>query len=219
MTDRDQVRGLAHKHIAAGDPLGWFEPLYASASNDAATIPWAKLAPNSNLVRWLDGRAVTPGGRALTVGCGLGDDAEELARRGFRVTAFDLAPTAIEWCRRRFPRSAVAYAVADLLNPPREWRGAFDFVLESYTLQAMPARLREAAMRSLAGFLKPGGQLLVICRGRSPDEPEGDLPWPLTRPELNNLSQGAGLVEREFDDFLDDEDPPVRRFRCVYTRS
>jgi SAM-dependent methyltransferase len=205
--------------MAAGDPLGWFEPLYASASNDPATIPWANLKPNPILVSWLDARQIKIGGRALTVGCGLGDDAEELARRGFRVTAFDLAPTAIEWCKRRFPRSAVEYAVANLLNPPPHWRGAFDFVLESYTLQAMPARLRETAVRSLAQFLAPSGELLLICRGRSPEEPEGELPWPLTRPELNKLSEGAGLVEQEFQDFFDEEVPPVRRFRCVYTRS
>jgi len=40
------------------------------------------------------------------------------------------------------------YTVADLLNPPGEWIGHFDFVLESYTLQVRPPELRPAAMRS-----------------------------------------------------------------------
>ena len=40
---------------------------------------------------------------ALIVACGLGDDAEEVSRRGYQVTAFDLVPAAIGHCRERFP--------------------------------------------------------------------------------------------------------------------
>jgi SAM-dependent methyltransferase len=210
---------LAHKHISEGNPLGWFEPLYASASGDAAALPWADLKPNPNLLAWLDARPMPAGRRGLKVGCGLGDDAEELARRGFDVTAFDIAPTAIRWCERRFPQSRVRYRVADLLEPPAEWNGAFDFVLESYTLQVLPAALRERAMQSLAGFLAEGAELLLICRGRDANDPEGPMPWPLTRNELAALAERAGLVEQSFEEFFDDESPPVRRFRCVYGRS
>ena len=48
-------------------------------------------------------RPAAPGRTALIVACGLGDDAEEVSRRGYRVTAFDLVPAAIEHCRERFP--------------------------------------------------------------------------------------------------------------------
>ena len=53
-THRQTARDLAHKHIAAGDALGWFEVLYAQADGDSSIIPWADLAPNPNLVEWLD---------------------------------------------------------------------------------------------------------------------------------------------------------------------
>ncbi len=216
MTRRAFSKELAQKYLAAGDPVGWFEALYASASDDASAIPWADLKPNPNLLSWLDAHRLPAQSQALVVGCGLGDDAEELARRGLRVTAFDVAPTAIEWCGKRFPRSDVRYVVADLLDPPPEWDGAFDFVLESYTLQALPSDPRERAVHSLARFLSPTGMLLLICRGREPEEPEGELPWPLTREELSRLAGRAGLAAEALEDYLDDEDPPVRRFRAVY---
>lgn len=223
MTQRDSARDLAQKHLAAGDPVGWFEALYASAaaSSDAAAIPWADLAPNPNLLDWFDAHPVPGAGRrALVVGCGLGDDAEELARRGFEVTAFDVAPTAIAWCKRRFPQSRVRYVVADMLDPPAAWAGAFEFILESYTLQALPPDPRARAERSLAGFLAPAGELLVICRAREPDEPEGQAPWPLTRDELTRFAAQSGLVEQAFEDYLDGhESPPVRRFRAAYRRA
>jgi hypothetical protein len=74
-------------------------------------------------------------------------------------------------------------------------------------------------MRSLAGFLSETAELLLVCRGREPGEPAGQMPWPLTREELAGLARQAGLVAQAFEDFLDDERPPVRRFRCVYRRA
>jgi SAM-dependent methyltransferase len=219
MADRDATRTLAEQFLAAGDPTGWFEALYASAGGDASAIPWGDLRPNPNLTQWLDAHPQSGGLRALVVGCGLGDDAEELARRGMKVTAFDVAPIAIEWCRRRFPRSAVTYAVGDVLDPPAAWQGAFDFVLESYTLQALPPGARAKAVRSVAGLLAPSGRLLVICRGRDAGDPEGSLPWPLTRGDLAKLVDECGLVEESFEDYPDPDEPDVRRFRCAFRRA
>ena len=64
-----------------------------------------------------------------------------------------------------------------------------------------------------SGFAGPRGQ-----RAREPEEPEGQLPWPLTRRELAPLA-GQGLRELSFEDFLDREKPPVRRFRVLLARS
>jgi SAM-dependent methyltransferase len=221
MTDekRREVRDLAREYLARGKSVEWFEALYARARGDASVVPWAEMSPNRNLLAWLDRERIVAGGRALVIGCGLGDDAEELARRGWRVTAFDISPTAIDWCRRRFTGSKVDYVVADLLNTPKDWAGAFDFVLESYTLQALPAALRAEAIVKLPGFLAPGGRLLIICRGRDESDPPGEIPWPLTRSELAPLSDAAGLAIQSFEDFLDEaQTPAVRRFRCVYQR-
>jgi len=216
---RNRARQLAADHVARGDVVGWFEPLYAEAAGRAEKVPWADLRPNPHLVEWLDRDKVQGDGRAaLVVGCGLGDDAETLAQRGFKVTAFDIAPTAIDWCRERFPNSAVSYEVADLLKPPAAWNRAFAFILESYTLQVLPPLPRCAAMDRIAELLRAGGTLLVICRGRQPHEPEGQMPWPLLREELSAFEK-VGLVAGRFEEFWDHEDdPPVRRFRSSYVR-
>jgi hypothetical protein len=87
-TNSATAREIAHQHLNAGDPLGWFEDLYSRAGEDTSIIPWADLTPNPNLVEWLD-RQTSVSGLALKIGSGLGDDAEELAQRGFETTAFD----------------------------------------------------------------------------------------------------------------------------------
>src|ERR1700760_3435704 len=115
-----------------------FEEMYAAVGEDLAALPWASLKPFPLLVEWLDRAGAGASGAALVVGTGLGDDAEELARRGFAVTAFDLSPTAIERARERFPDSAVDYRVADLLDLPAGCRERFDLVVEIRTLQSLP---------------------------------------------------------------------------------
>src|SRR5436190_1404721 len=179
--DRARARALAQDAIARGKALSWFEALYREADGGTAVVPWADLVPNPQLVAWLDANP-SIGGRALDVGTGFGDNAEELARRGMDVVAFDVAATAVARARARFPGSPVRYLVADLLDPPADWRAAFDLVAETYTLQVLPPSERGAAVHALRTFVAPGGTLLVIARGREPAEPEGVMPWPLTRP-------------------------------------
>lgn len=216
---RDEMRRLAQESIERGDATGWFEELYQRASGSWGRVPWADLVANPFLVEWLATPSARDGGkRCLVVGCGLGDDAEALASAGFDVVAFDVAQTAIDACRARWPQSRVEYVVADALAPPAAWNRGFDLVFESYTLQVLPPPARAVATAALAALVAPRGRLLVLCRARDRDEPEGQLPWPLTREELDAFT-AHGLTERSCESFLDAESPPVRRFRALYQRN
>lgn len=210
--DRTRARELAQEALGSGDPTGWFERLYQEHEQGQKVVPWADLGVNPNLLEF-DGAGKT----ALAVGCGFGDDAEQLAAWGFKTTAFDVSPSAIRACQQRFPGSRVEYVAADLLAPPEEWTGRFDFVLEVYTLQVLPVEVRPRAIRGLAGFLKKDGIVLSIVRGREENDPAGLMPWPLTRRELD-LFVAAGLREESFEDYFDKESPPVRRFRAIYIK-
>ena len=216
--DRSFARQIAAEHFHREKPTEWFDHLYQAAQTDASRIPWADQRPNTNLLAWRAAHPQDRTGRALVIGCGLGDDAEELARWGYKVTAFDVSPTAIHWCESRFPGSPVTYRVADLLDAPPEWTGAFDFILESYTLQALPPELRTRLIEIVASFVAIAGELLVICRARDEQDPPGDMPWPLTKNELLRFEH-HGLRVREFEDYLDaEEEPPARRFRALFVR-
>src|SRR4051794_18570884 len=126
--DRRKVRALAETFLTRGEPTGWFDALYQSAGGNTGAIPWADQRPNHNLITWLDREHVSSRGRALVIGCGLGDAGGGLWRRGGPVTAFDSPPTASGWCPRRFPKSKVDSAPAARPDPPAKWMHAFDFV-------------------------------------------------------------------------------------------
>ncbi|MBI3208811.1 MAG: class I SAM-dependent methyltransferase [Candidatus Solibacter usitatus] len=212
---RDRMRQIAREHIARGDSLGWFEAVYREARSTADAPPWANRKPNVNLTAWLE-RNPNPQGTACVVGCGFGDDAAELARIGLNVTAFDISPTAIEVCTERFPHLSIHWEAHDLFSLPAAWENSFDFVFEANTLQVLPRVLRGGAFSAVINLVKPGGSLLVIARARDEQEPEGDTPWPLTRAELQSPD---GFRTIMLEDFLDDETPPVRRFRALYLRN
>jgi SAM-dependent methyltransferase len=216
---RFRARELASQAAAAGDGTGWFEKLYKEAEAGVSVVPWADGAPNPHLVSWADGMS-GDGRKALVVGCGLGYDAEFLAGLGFAVTAFDVAPSAIAAARRENPGSTVTYVTADLLNLPTDWAGAFDLVAEAYTVQPLYGPTRAAAIGALPIPVAPGGTLLVIARATDEEEPFRDpaqMPWPLTRAELDAVAGGV-LREVRVEQFLDGEEPPKLRWRAEFRR-
>jgi SAM-dependent methyltransferase len=212
---RKLVQEVAEEHIRDNNPLGWFEDVYASADGNEWVIPWAGLTPNSFMRDWLDEHPFPRGRKALVVGCGLGDDAEDLDRRGLLVTAFDISPTAIQWSRQRFPKTRVNYEVTDLFKAPDRWNRSFDFVWEAYTLQSLQSPLREEAIQTMARWVAPQGILLAVTRGREDNEISQGPPWPLTQQQMA-LFQQAGLKGIEFKDFKDPAKPSIRRFLGCY---
>jgi SAM-dependent methyltransferase len=184
------------------EDLRSFEAMYAAAGDDLS-VPWANLKPFPLLVEWLEGAAAGTGREALVIGCGYGDDAEELARRGFAVSAFDFSPTAIGHARRRFPESAVDYRVADLLDLPAEWRRRFDLVVEIRTLQSLPVEVRKAGAAAIAATVAPGGRLWLFALGRDAHERGETRPWPVTPEELAELERAGLTWESRREDLLD----------------
>jgi SAM-dependent methyltransferase len=187
---------LAAQALSVGRPTAWFDELYAAGRAGRVDMPWDRTEPNPLLADRLgerDGR----GRSAVVVGCGLGADAELLGALGFRTTAFDVSPTAVETARQRYPHSTVRYEVADLLDLPPEWRAAFDLVVEIFTVQALPRQLRPAATAAVASLVASGGELWVISGIAEDDaaEPVGP-PWPLRRTEVAAFAGGRLTVRR-----------------------
>ncbi|WP_216214326.1 class I SAM-dependent methyltransferase [Amycolatopsis aidingensis] len=206
---------LATRSLAEGDATGWFDRLYREARAGSVAMPWNRREPSILLAQWArQHEIVGTGRRALVVGCGLGSDAEFLASLGFDTTAFDVSATAVQLARERNPGSAVRYRVADLLDPPPEWAGAFDLVLEIHTVQALPDPPRAAAIGGVRGMVAPGGTLLVVAAGR--DEPSRDgPPWPLTPADIEAFG-ADGLAPVRIERLEDSPGTEVYRWRAEF---
>ena len=208
---------LSETYADRGDPNGWFEEFYARADGDIRKVYWADLKPNPLLLAWIEERALPPATKAITIGCGLGDDAEALAHHGYQVIAFDISSSAIAMCQQRYPDSAVDYMVADLFNYPAEWRRGFDLVYECNTIQILSGPDRVRAVNAITDLVAPGGEILVSCRSRNVGEQSDTFPLALDRDEIGGFHR-AGLYEAHFVSYDDGQDPPVPHFFAVYKR-
>ena len=195
---RDEVLARIRR-LGAVDAGTAFERLYAAAARGEVDVPWHREEPHQLILDRLKGVDGT-GQRALVVGAGYGQDAGFLAGLGFDTLGFDISPTAVARARERFP--AARFEVADLLDPPAAWTGAFDVVVDVLIAQTLPAPVRPDAIANIRRFVAPGGTLLLLASARDDDEVVVDPPWPLTRAEVGSYADGdlrAVLVDRTGD--------------------
>ncbi|WNJ20925.1 class I SAM-dependent methyltransferase [Pontibacter sp. G13] len=176
-------------------PTDWFESLYAGSSEAGNGIPWANMSPHPLFKKWIEEHPVAGAGKtALVVGCGMGDDAIELESRGFAVTAFDVSHSAIELCKKRFPDSSVEFVQADLLEGIPAWHRKYDFVLEIFTIQALPPKYEQVLIEHVSDLVADGGWLAVITEVQHQKRTfEVGPPW-LLNPDYIPSFEFHGLV-------------------------
>lgn len=103
--------------------------------------------------------SMTPG-TALDLGCGEGGDARWLARRGWRVTAVDIAPTALQiGSAEQSADDDITWIAADLSDwePP----ATYDLVTACF-LHSSVTLPREEILRRNAAAVAAGGTLLIV---------------------------------------------------------
>jgi len=208
-------------HTSAG--ADYFESVYRSAGGEASLVPWCDGRASKALVNWLNVVApslVRCGSRVAVVGCGAGDDARELLRRGYEVTAFDVSPSAIKWAKSLDPANERCYVCADLFEPSPRWRHRFDLVVEVNNLAWLEPKRWSMAMRSIGELLTPHGHLLVISPSATQTIPvEAGPPWPMIDIELLKAAALAGLSPvGNAATFADDDDSSQLRIRALFKR-
>lgn len=159
-----QVPGSDDDHAVHHRPHGtsqspdfsahWWEDHYRGGGGGGGGRPSAPLVAEV--------ADMTPG-TALDAGCGTGADALWLAEGGWRVTAVDVSPTAVQQVRTLIEgqqasiADRIVVAVADLAHwqPPRR----YDLVISQYVHPDMPF---DHFVARLADAVTPGGTLLIV---------------------------------------------------------
>lgn len=134
--------------------------------------------------------ALVPG-RALDLGCGEGGDAVWLAQHHWRVTGVDLSPTAVARGQAAaFSAGITAEVLHFIAADLATWTSpdVYDLVTTSFLHSWQVEIPREDILRRAAGFVAPGGRLLIVSHAAAPTwadpnmvhdhhfpTPEGDL--------------------------------------------
>lgn len=135
--------------------------------------PWETGQPSSELQRIVAEAGIKPG-RTLELGCGTGANAVWLAQQGFDVTALDLSGVALEKARQRAVSAGVRirFLQADVLKPPAELIGPFDFFFDRGCYHVVRREDPAAYPALLARLTRQGSHGLVLTgNAREPHEP------------------------------------------------
>jgi SAM-dependent methyltransferase len=144
---------------------------------------WDMDGPTPVLGELLDLPACRELGPELAVpGCGYGHDAAELARRGFRVTGVDFAPSALQGARARHG-DQVRWLQQDWFALEERFDGIFDHTC----FVAMAPGRRPAYLAHCASLLRPGG-LWMASLFHTVTRPPGP-PFALSMDEARSLAE------------------------------
>jgi SAM-dependent methyltransferase len=133
--------------------------------------PWDAGAPRAAVLRLCDEDAFT--GPVLDAGCGSGEDALEIARRGLDVVGMDVAPTAVAQAREKAAARGIAatFEVGDALRLEELGR-RFATVLDCGLFHTFDDDERRRYVDGLAAVTAPGATLHLLCvSDRLPEGP------------------------------------------------
>lgn len=189
----------------------WFDGLYQNNKTTQENIPWARRDVNPLLQSYIE-ETKEHQGRALVIGCGLGDDAKALEDAGYDVTAIDVSPTALELAKERFPESNIDFKKQDIF----EYEEVFEFVFEAFTIQSVPVEFRTNMIKAVAKTVAKDGKLLLVAHKR--EAMLGGPPWPLEAHQVD-LFKEEGLDELSHVLHTEASHISNTRFRVLYQRN
>lgn len=161
------------------DPQAFFDAVYRQ------TPPWDIGGPQPALEALLDEFPLA--GPVLDVGCGSGDHAIALARRGVEVLGVDIVQEAIDQARAKAaalpPELAglLQFQVADALRPAQLGR-QFGAAVDSGFLHLFEPEVADRFAAELAASLRPGGRYYLLAFAVQFDVP--NVPRAVSQAEL-----------------------------------
>ena len=143
-------------------------------------------------------------GSLCIIGCGRGYDAITFAKKGFRVTAVDFAPTAISSLKIMADKENVKINMLqrDIFSLFPEYENSFDYVIEQTCFCAIHPSRRNDYEYLVRGILKNGGHIIGLWFPLDKLSSEGGPPYGTSVDDVKSLFNSNWKIKKEeFSDY------------------
>jgi 2-polyprenyl-3-methyl-5-hydroxy-6-metoxy-1,4-benzoquinol methylase len=125
------------------------------------TPGWLADAPRPFVLTGFADGWLAPGMTVLEIGCGRGNTAIWLARRGLKVLGIDISEHVIRQARQKYSAQAgLTFAVVDICSST-EFDTAFDVIVDTGCLQHLSTRLRHCYRENILRASHAGTRFVV----------------------------------------------------------
>jgi ubiquinone/menaquinone biosynthesis C-methylase UbiE len=128
-------------------------------------VPWDGHPLAKSLQSLIEGDNALPGGTALDIGCGTGDNSIYLAKHGWKVTGVDYVDKPVSKARAKAAANKVdaTFARADATRLSSEGIGTnFNLIIDNGCIHGMNAEDRDAYVREVTAVAAPDARLLLV---------------------------------------------------------
>ena len=137
-------------------------------------LQWASSAPSAIVGQVMERFGIHAESSVLELGCGEGRDAAYLLKGGYDLTATDISPEAVRYCRRENPQWAERFHVLDCVA--EEWSAKYDFIYAVAVIHMLVEdddRVR--FYHFIREHLKENGSALICTMGDGKTERKSDV--------------------------------------------
>lgn len=137
-------------------------------------LQWASSVPSSVVGQVMARCGVSAASKILELGCGEGRDAVALLQKGFDLTATDVSPEAICYCRKQNPEFGDHFQQLDCVAG--QWSEKYDFIYAIAVIHMLVEDEHRADFyRFIREHLNAGGIALVCTMGDGTIERKSDI--------------------------------------------
>ena len=156
-------------------------------------LQWASDAPSPIVLETLDRHGISAEDRILELGCGEGRDARFLLEKGYALTATDISPEAIRYCREANPQFVDSFQVLDCVAG--EWERKHPFIYAVAVIHMLVENEDRAAFfQFIRDHLTDDGSALVCTMGDGTMERKTDISTAFDLQERTHGATGTKLM-------------------------
>lgn len=137
-------------------------------------LPWEITEPPLELIEVIEKGMVTPC-KTLDIGCGTGNYAIYLAKKGFDVTGVDFSEKALLIAKQRAIQIGVKieFVKSDAMKLTQNLHQKFGFILDYSLLHHIPLEKIGEYAQQFKKLLQKGGKLLIVCYSEEDEDVKG----------------------------------------------